>query len=356
MNEGVKKQNFPYGRDHVLMFAAAHLEHGHIYTQCDGLIRAGAVLKWVYEPDAGKRTAFLEKYPGVRTARSFDEILADPTIQIIAAAAVPSERAALGCRAMQAGKDYFTDKPGFTTLEQLVEARRTSAATGRKYWIYYSERFNSGGIAQAADMTRQGAIGRMVHFIGLGPHRLGNKASRPSWFWHRGQYGGILCDLGSHQFEQFIYFSGANDVTVTHAVVGNFGNHDQPELEDFGECSLVGDNGVSGLIRVDWLTPAGLSTWGDGRIMILGTSGFLELRKNVDIAREQTTDTLYLVDARGERCEHAGKHPGMPRYRELVMDCLDRSENFMTQFHVFKAAELSLKAQAMACRLNAAIG
>jgi predicted dehydrogenase len=328
-------------------FAAAYLEHGHIHGQCNGLIEAGATLQWVYDADPAKVAAFRKAYPQVQVARSFDEILADPAVHLVAAAAVPCDRGPIGVRVMRAGKDYFTDKTPFTTLAQLAEAQRTVAATGRKYMVYYSERLHVECAMHAGDLVHGGAIGRVIQVLGLGPHRL-NKPSRPAWFFDKARYGGILCDIGSHQFEQFLFYSGATDATVAHAAVGNFANPDTPGLEDFGEASLIGDNGTSNYIRVDWFTPDGLRTWGDGRTVILGTKGYIELRKYVDVGRGDAGDNLVLVDDRGEQLMNVAGRVGFRFFGEFILDCLNRTERAMTQAHAFKAAELCLKAQAAA--------
>ncbi len=331
-------------------FAAMHLDHGHIFGQCNGLIEAGAELRAVFDPDPTKITAFCQRYPGVRAARSADEILDDAAIKLVAAAAVPSERATLGLRVMDAGKDYFTDKAPFTSLEQLALAKQKVVETGRKYMVYYSERLHVECAVFAGQLIRDGAIGRVLQVLGLGPHRL-SAASRPSWFFQKARYGGILCDIGSHQIEQFLFYTGAADARVLSAAVANYAHPEYPELEDFGEASLVADNGCSNYFRVDWFTPDGLPTWGDGRAVILGTKGTIELRKYIDVARDPAGDQLYLVNHEGERRLSLAGKVGYPFFGELILDCLERSERAMTQAHAFKAAELCLLAQAAAIRL-----
>lgn len=333
------------------VFAAAFLEHAHIYGQCSGLIEAGAQLKWVYDPDATKVEAFRAKHPGVRVARAYDEILNDPDVRLVAAAAVPCDRARIGFQAMDAGKDYFTDKAPFTSLAQLDLARAAVGETGRKYLVYYSERLHVESAMFATDFLAAGEIGRVLQVLGLGPHRL-SKSARPDWFWDKAKSGGILCDIGSHQFEQFLTFSGAADASVTHAAVANYANPDLPDFEDFGEASLLGDNGSTQYVRVDWLTPDGLGTWGDGRTVILGTSGYVELRKYVDIARDPGGDHVYVVDARGEHRINVAGQVGFRFFGQLILDCLHRTEHAMTQTHAFKAAELSLRAQLAARKIT----
>jgi predicted dehydrogenase len=332
------------------MFAAVRLDHGHIYGMCNGLLEAGATLKWVYDPDPKRIEAFRSRHPEARAAGSLEEVLADPEVRLVACAAVTSERGPIGCRVMEAGKDYFSDKAPFTTLAQLDQAMAVAARTGRKYMVYYSERLHNESAMFATDLVQQGAIGRVIHVINIAPHRL-SKASRPAWFFQRDKSGGILCDLGSHQFEQFLAYSGSGDAAVTHAAVGNFGNPDHPEFEDFGEACLTGSSGALNYVRVDWFTPDGLSSWGDGRTFILGTRGSIELRKYLVIARDRTGDHLYIADEKGEHHLSVAGKVGYRFFGEFILDCLNRTEKAMTQAHAFKAAELCLRAQLAATRV-----
>ena len=350
MNYAPQGKPAPVVKPGEFVFAAAHLDHGHIYGQCNGLLEAGADLKWVYDPDPKKVEAFRAKFPTVQVARALDEILADPAVRLVTAAAVPCDRGPLGCRVLESGRDYLTDKTPFTTLAQLDQAKAVVARTGRKYMVYFSERLHVEAAMYATDFIAGGGIGRVLQVIGLGPHRLG-KAGRPAWFFEKAKFGGILCDIGSHQFEQFLTYTGATDATVTQATVANYANPDTPEFEDFGEASLLGDNGTTNYIRVDWFTPDGLSTWGDGRTFILGTKGSIELRKYVDLARDKAGDNVYIVDGSGERHLNVAGKVGFPFFGRLILDCLNRTETAMTQAHAFKAAELCLRAQLAARKI-----
>ena len=145
-------------------------------------------------------------------------------------------------------------------------------------------------MTRAAGLVEAGAIGEVVHLTGFGPHRL-NRPLRPPWFFDPARTGGILCDLASHQIDQFLYLTGASDAEVVASTVANRANPGDPELEDYGEV-LLRTEGTTGFFRVDWYTPDGLPTWGDGRLAVLGTEGFLEIRKYVDIAGAPGTDHL----------------------------------------------------------------
>ena len=324
-------------------FAAIGLNHGHIYGQCEALIEAGASLRYVYDPDPKLLADFSKRFPKAKVLESVEAVL-EQNIKLVASACITSERAALGLKVMDAGKDYFVDKAPFTSLEQLERIKKKVAETGRKYMVYYSERLHVESAMHAGELIKDGAIGRVLQVLGLGPHRL-RIDTRPEWFFNREQYGGILCDIGSHQLEQFLHYGSVQDAEILSARVDNFAHPDYPELNDFGEASLKGDNGCSNYFRVDWFTPEGLSTWGDGRTTILGTEGYIELRKYTDVAREASGNHLYLVNSEGEYHLDLNGKVGYPFFGKLILDCLNRTETAMMQAHAFKAGELAVQAQ-----------
>jgi predicted dehydrogenase len=349
MPQGIKKiQTVQKGE---FIFAATALDHGHIFPMTQALCDAGGVCKYVYDPDAEKVAAFVKQFPEVQAARDLDEILQDKSVHMVAAAGIPNTRGALGIKVMAHGKDYFVDKCPFTTLRQLEAARIASEKTGRKYMVYYGERLHSESSEYALQLIQANAVGRVIQVIGLGPHRL-NKAARPSWFFNREQYGGILCDIGCHQAEQFLAYADAKDAKVLHSKAGNFNNPDTPELEDFGDANLLADNGASNYFRVDWFTPEASPVWGDGRLMILGTKGTIEVRKYHNPPDGQGGEHVYLCnDDENSYYKVAGK-VGCPYFGALILDCLNRTENAMTQRHAFLAAQLALEAQAKAVKVT----
>jgi predicted dehydrogenase len=330
-------------------FATIGLNHAHIYGQTSLLLRAGAELAWYYAKEPDLRQEYAARFPQAQLARSVEEILEDPSIHLVISAAVPSERAPLGIQVMRHAKDYMTDKPGVTTLDQLAEVRRVQAETGRIYSICYSERFENRATVKAAELVREGAIGAVVHTVGLGPHRA-RYETRPEWFFQRAKFGGILNDIASHQFDQFLYFTGASEAEIVVSQVANYHHPQYPEFEDFGDV-MVRAPGCSGYIRVDWFTPEGLDTWGDTRLTVVGSDGYLEVRKNIDVAGRPGADHLFLVDQQRTRYIDCSQEP-LPYGSQLIDDILHRTETAMSQEHCFLASELALKAQAQAARLG----
>lgn len=330
-------------------FAVIGINHGHIYGMVDHLLRAGAEFAAWCAPEPNLAAAFADHFPAVPRVDDENRILEDRTIDVLLSASIASERAPLGIRAMRHGKDVMVDKPGMTSLAQLEEVRKVQAETGRIYSVCFSEHYDSRCTVEAGRLVQAGAIGRVVQTLGLGPHRT-NPSGRPEWFFEKERYGGILTDIGSHQVEQFLFFTGSTRAEIVSSTVANYRYPQYSSLEDFGEMTLRGDRG-HGYVRLDWYTPDGLSTWGDGRLTILGTEGYIELRKYVDVARERHGDHLFLVDAKGERCiDCTNVH--LPFGRQFVHDVLHRTWTHTTQERTFLAMELALRAEAGATRLG----
>jgi predicted dehydrogenase len=332
-----------------LKFAAIGLDHRHIYHQVGRLLEQGAVCKGFHSrDDAMPLEGFVQRFPDLRRVIDPRTLLEDPEVQLIVTAGIPAERAEIAIQAMRHGKDVMVDKPGVITAGQLAEVRKVQSETGRIWSVDFSERFEVRAMTRATELVRAGALGRVVQTIGLGPHRL-NRHLRPAWFFEPARAGGILADIGSHQIDQFLHFTGSNDAEIALSAVANCANPQNPEFEDFGEILLRSEQ-ASGYIRIDWYTPDGLPTWGDGRCTILGTEGYIELRKYVDIAGREGTDHLFLVDNRDTRHVDCRDAP-LPYYERLIADVFERTETAMPQAHCFKVCELALEAQTKAKRL-----
>jgi len=332
-----------------IKFAVININHSHIYGMVNAIKRGGGQLVALYAKEPDLTAAFLKAFPEAKLAKSENEILEDPAIQLVLSSGIPDERAPLGIRVMQHGKDYLSDKPGITTLEQMAEVKKVQKETKRIYSIMYSERFENKGTEKASQLVKTGVIGQVIQTVNLAPHRIGK--GRPNWFWDKKRYGGILTDIGSHQFDQYLHFTGTTEAQVLLSQVGNVHHPDKPLFEDFGDVMLSG-NGGTGYIRVDWFTPDALDTWGDGRLTILGTDGYIEVRKNTDIlSGNKGGNQLYLANNK-EMLHIDCNDVVLPFGPSFVDDVVNRTETAMTQAHCFLATELALKAQKNARMMN----
>ena len=332
-----------------IRFSVIGINHNHINSQVEAVKRGGGEFVSFFAKEPDLAAAFSKTFPEAKQVKSMDEILEDKSIQLVVSAAIPDERAPIGIQVMKHGKDFMADKPGITNLEQLKEVKKVQQQTKRIYSIMYSERLENGATIKAGELIKDGAIGKVVQTIGLGPHRM-NPKSRPEWFFHPKRYGGIITDIASHQFDQFLFFTGSKNVEVVSSQVANVNHPEYPELEDFADVLLKGDT-ASGYMRVDWFTPESLKTWGDTRLTVLGTEGYIEVRKNIDITGREGANHLFLVNNKETKYIDCKAVP-LTYGHQLVDDVLNRTETALPQEHCFYAAELSIKAQQKAKRIS----
>lgn len=331
-----------------IRFSVIGINHGHIYSMVAALIEGGGELVSVYAKEPDLLKDFTKRYPKAKVAVSEDEILGDKTIQLVASSAIPVERAPLGIRVMESGKDYMVDKPGIVTFSQFKEVKKVQARTKRIYSIVYSERLGNPASVKAGELVSEGAIGKVIQTVGLGPHRM-TPETRPAWFFDPAKAGGVLCDIGSHQCDQFLYYTNSRQAEVAFSQIGNFNTKKYPAYQDFGDM-IVRSPHATGYIRIDWFTPAGLATWGDGRTIILGTDGYIEMRKYIDIAGKKGGNHLFLVNQKETKYYDCSKVYA-PYGEQLVSDVVNRTETAMTQAHCFLATELALSAQKKAQKI-----
>ena len=329
-----------------IKFGAIGLDHRHVFGQAKHLIAAGAQFAgWWTEGEPQTLVGFRKRFPDVPRISNRQELLDDPSIALIIINGVPNERAALAIEAMRSGKDVIVDKPGCTTPSQLQALRDTVTETKRIWSVDFSERFEVPSMTVVQELVESGAIGRVVQIVGLGPHRI-NRQMRPDWFYERDKYGGVICDIATHQIDQFLTLTGSTRAKVDFARVANHANPDKPELEDFGEAVISSDHATA-YFRVDWYTPDALPTWGDGRLFLLGTEGSIEVRKYCNVGVSARKDNIYLVNH--EECRYInGEDAPLPYFNRILDDIRNRTETAGTQEHPFRVMELAIEAQQLA--------
>ena len=334
-----------------IRFSVCGMSHDHIYGMIGAVQRGGGVLvsAWAGEPD--KLATFKKRFPDVKIVATQDEIVNDKSIQLVLSSQIANERAPLGVRMMKSGKDFLSDKPGITTLEQLAAVRKTIAETNRIYAIMYSERLEVKAAVKAGELVQAGAIGRVIQTINIAPHQIvqghgdagGGSGGRPDWFWVPEQYGGILCDIGSHQVDQFLFYTGSTEAEIVESQIANVAHPGHPRFQDFGDMVLRGNRGL-GYVRLDWFTPDGLGTWGDGRLFILGTEGYIEVRKYTNVAVSKQGNNLFIVDQKQSRYIDCNNMT-LPFGSQFVGDIVNRTHTAQDQTQCLLAAELVIKAQ-----------
>jgi predicted dehydrogenase len=332
-----------------IRFAIIGLDHNHAYNHVRLLLNAGAELAAYYTDKPELAAEFAGSYPDAPRAASIQAILEDTTIDVIGGSPMPALRAGISIDAMQHGKDVLIDKPAVTTLEQLAEVERVQRETGRLWRLYSNEHWDRRCTIRAGQLVHAGAIGRVIQTTGFGPHTP-RVPTRPAWFFDRSVSGGIIGDIGAHQIEQFLYFTGSTTASIVTSVTGNFGHPDFPEFEDYAEVSLQGNAGL-GWFRVDWHGPESIQVPGDIRLFLLGTDGYMEMRKYYDPAGRPGGEHLFVVDRNGAHFVDTSDVP-LTFGTRFLDDVRNRTETSISQDRSFLVIRLATQAQLNARRLG----
>lgn len=322
-------------------FAVVGIEHLHLFEIVEALAAAGA--RCVAHSGDGPLADMFASWQTDSTPCAESELLDRTDVDIVVIASVPDHRASLTCRALEAGHHVVSDKPGALSegdVDDIVDAARRA---DRRWWVIYSERLGNRAMTEAIRLAVEGELGQVVGIDGWGPHSLFEE-SRPDWFWDRRRSGGVLIDFGCHQVDQFCSIvdpQGRGTVELIGAARGNVAHPDRPAFDDVAEITL-GAPGVRGVHRVDVFSPAGLGTWGDCRLRIVGTDATAEVRANVDVGGQSGGEHLLVVDAASAR---RVVPPPVTGWADLALaDLADGTDSFMALEHVAQVTRLCAQA------------
>jgi len=346
------------------------LEHPHAFGIAFALQGAGAdiVSFCSARPDDDLMVSgFGELFPTATKRADIHAILANDAVDVVVPVAIPCDRCHDARVALGAGRHVLADKPIAIDQAQLNSLRAATAASGETgesattkpvFGVWFSERFESRATGRAIELVADGAIGDLVEVIGLGPHRL-SAESRPEWFFDASRAGTLLTDLMTHQVDQFLHLATISGHDPASVRVVNAQQH----LHHGGTLAVAGASlagftdhasidlqagKLSAYLRVDWLSPAGLDTWGDVRLMLTGTAGSIEVRKNIDLA-SPTPGGDHLLLANGDGVERVDcADVALPHATAFLDACRGEPTWFANPDHTFRVLELCLDAARIA--------
>jgi predicted dehydrogenase len=334
-----------------MRFAVIGLSHVHIVAMTHALLNVPGVSCGGFAPE---ETPIAKGFAGLYRDlphRSRDELLGDPSIDLILCADVYGHRASVLLAALEAGKHVFVDKPAVTTLDELEAVERAVKVSGKLVFVYFGERLGNPLCVKARQLLSEGRIGRPVNFIGLGPHKLSIE-HRPPWMFDPRLYGGILNDIAVHQVELFCWLT-RQKIVGFRSRVGNFATPQYPAFEDFGDVSFEGDGGTAGYARVDWLSPDALPTWGDIRQFLVGTEGTMEIRSTINLGSQDPKPVLLLTTRSGAPEQIGVSDVDTAWAPQLVADIRDGVNRLTPHEETFAALRTVLLMQQRAERIGA---
>jgi len=148
-----------------------------------------------------------EKYPGIRVARTLDELLADKQIQLCVIATPNDSHFDLARACLLADRDVVVDKPFTPTLRESEELVRLAAERGRLITVYQDRRWD-GDFGTIKKLVQSGRLGTIAEYECRfdrfrpqpKPNAWREKADHPA--------AGVLFDLGPHVIDQALVLFG----------------------------------------------------------------------------------------------------------------------------------------------------
>ncbi len=264
--------------------------------------------------------------------KSLDELLEEGRPELILEGIAHGEKAALVAACGRAGVHVLLDKPLCRNLEDWERIRKATEDIRISMW--FTSRSYPPFLA-LRDAILEGVLGEIVSLISTHPHKLG--PWRPDWYFDPGAYTGTFHDLACHGVDQVRWLTGAEYIGV-HALE-TCKKHLEPRLVDHIQASFELSNGAMALLTADWLTPQDSRSFGDSRVIVMGTRGSAHLRAYAG------DHLLIVTDDRGTY------EPKMPVSRDdlFVQDMIEaisrEEENFISTGDVLAVSKACLIAQ-----------
>jgi predicted dehydrogenase len=198
----------------------------------------------------------------VPRACAVDELLADPTIDVVLNLTVPKAHADVALRALAAGKHTYSEKPFGITRD---EGRRIlEAGQARELRVGCApDTFLGSGVQTARKLVDDGAIGRPVAFTAFCMSR-GHESWHPSpeFYYERG--GGPMFDMGPYYLTALFNLlgrprrlTGAASIAVPERTITSqpkFGRTIRVETPDHVCGTLEFENGAAGVVIQSFAT------------------------------------------------------------------------------------------------------
>jgi predicted dehydrogenase len=148
----------------------------------------------------------VERYPGITTYRSLEELLADASINLVVVATPSGTHFQVARQILEAGKNVVVDKPMSVTSAEVAELIGLATARSVLLIPFHSRRWDSDFLT-IHQLIHEGRLGRLVHLEStLDRWRPGS--TRRAWKDDPSQGGGILLDLGTHLGDQALALFG----------------------------------------------------------------------------------------------------------------------------------------------------
>lgn len=262
----------------MIKIAFAGLRHSHILTLYHS-IKAREDMQvigaWEEDPTVAAQMASVITEPFYD---SYEQLLADPQVDIIAIGDYYGIRGKRILQALRAGHPVISDKPLCTSLQELAEIEQLCNEKQLPVGCLFELR-DDGALRQAAKIIHAGEIGdiRAVQFTAQHPLNYG---VRPGWYFEEGKHGGTFNDIAIHAIDAIAWLAGSQYSKTLFARQWNAYAECEPHFKDSAVFHGLLENGAAISGDVSYAAPSGVgfslpSYW---RFTLWGSKGWLECR------------------------------------------------------------------------------
>lgn len=261
---------------HTIAFAG--FRHGHIFSLYEAAKKhSDLILLGAWEADSQAKEA-AEKQGVTFTYDSFDALLQDDSVEIVAIGDYYGTRGSLAIRALEAGKHVIADKPLCTGLHEAKQIQELAEKKNLAVGIMLDLRDDT-AVLTAKTAIESGLLGKINNIIFEGQHPL-LYGIRPDWYFEKGKHGGVINDIAIHGIDLIRQFTHSEVAEVLASRCWNFFATQAPEFRDSAQFMLRMENGAGILADVSYAAPStqGYSHPSYWHFRVWGERGLLDFR------------------------------------------------------------------------------
>ncbi|KAF9183641.1 hypothetical protein BGZ50_004114 [Haplosporangium sp. Z 11] len=216
---------------------SAQVFHAPLISSTKGLNLAAFVCR------SGPNLTLSSKYPSANVYQSHEQLLQDPTIQLVVITTPNTLHFDLARQALEAGKHVVVEKPFTVTFDQGIQLSRLAKQQSLVLSVFHNRRWDADFLTvQKLVQSQQSILGRIVNFESRFD-RFRNFSKNGWRETGRVEDGsGVLYDLCSHLLDQTLILFGEPEFLTAH--VSNQRQLESSQVDDQFLVHLDYKNGL----------------------------------------------------------------------------------------------------------------
>lgn len=265
-----------------------HIAHRHVKHINDHLL--GEIVG-VFDIDSNKLSTFTKKYK-LNAFRSFDELLANDSIDVINVCTPNGTHADIAIQALKAGKHAVVEKPMSISVADAKEMKTVAEDENKTLFVVKQNRYNP-PVKAVKELIENKKLGEILMVsVNCFWNRNAAYYSQTDWRGTKSLDGGTLYTQFSHFVDVLFYLFG--EIENVKGTVANTSHQDLIEFEDSGSFSFEFKKGGIGNLA---FTTSAYTQNMEGSITIFAENATIKIGgKYLNTIDYQVTDGFDIED------------------------------------------------------------